>query len=246
MSEENNSAKKSLMILDLFLKNEKLGIKEIIDSTGYSKSAIHRIMSTLESANYIYKNTDENKYFLSSKLYFLGEKTNINRHIVHACKDPVEELSQKLRLTISVSIMEDNMCVVVYKKDSQQNMGLVPNVGERRHLHCSASGKVLTGFSTDKERIIDSLRYEKLTPNTIHTKECFIHAVNKAMIEGFAYDDEELAAGLFCIATPVLDINKKAICSLSISGYKVKMLENLDTIKKELKETADKIGNLMN
>jgi len=245
MREENNSLKKALSVLDLFLKHEKLTIKEIMTETGYSKSAINRIMSSLESMHYVIRTKEDYQYSLGNKVYFLGERTDIYQNIVALCRDEVQWLSSESGFSVTLSIRENTKSVTIYKKESNSTMSLVPNVGERRSIHCSASGKVLYGYSEHKTPILEALTFESFTENTLLTKETFLKDVGHLYETGVAFDDEEFSPGLFCVAMPIFTPQKELLCSISLSGYKPKMLDNLDRLKALLATSITRIEKSM-
>lgn len=241
MREENNSLKKALSVLDLFLDHDKLTIKEIMHATGYSKSAINRIMATLETMHYVIRTKEDYQYSLGNKIYFLGERTDIYENIVAICRDEVKGLARESGVSVTLSIRENTDSVTIYKKESNVTMSLVPDVGERRSIHCSASGKVLFAYAENQTDIMNSLNFEPHTEHTLVTKALFLEDITKLQRLGYAYDDEEFSPGLFCIAMPIMTPQNELLCSISISGYKPKMLDHLDELKSLLKNTIERI-----
>lgn len=246
MSEVNNSVIKSLEILEMFMHHEHLSVAEMSDISGYSKSAITRIINSLASKNYIYKSPESGKYLLGNKLYYLGECTNLNTHLVEISKGPMEELAQRLDITITLSVMDDHASMVVYKKKSRMIMGVVPDVGSRRSLNVSASGKVLVAFSEDPHSHIEQMTYKRYTDKTITDKETYAQEIRKTRESGYAIDDEELEKDLFCVAMPILNSVHRAVGTISVSGYRNQVLPRLEDIKKELKNTVTRIAGQLN
>lgn len=243
MGKQIESLKKSLSILELFLANERLGITEISNMTDYPTSTVHRILETLESMGYVYKSINTNKYKLGSKLYYLGKHTDLSKNIIDKSKGLIEELSKELLQTISMSMLTDNKSIVIYKKDSIMKMGMVPHIGEEKSLHCSASGKVLTAFCKYPESVIEHIEFKPITNNTITDKTKFEEEIKEVKKYGFAIDNEEIEQDLFCLAVPIFNSVGELVCSLSVSGLKSRMIENLDFIKMRLQETAREVSS---
>lgn len=241
MREENNSLKKALTVLDLFLNKDTLNIKEIMSLTGYSKSAVNRIMSTLDGMGYVYRSKDDFQYSLGNKLFFLGEKTNLYQNIVSQCSDEAEKLSLRSGLSVTMSTRDKNQSVTIFKRESSSTISLVPNVGDHKSLHCSASGKILVAFSDEASAIIDTLSFIPITEYTITDPSLYREAIREVQSNHYAVDDEELSAGMFCLAMPIFSKDRKLLCSLSISGYKPKMLSEMDRLHTMLKETIHDI-----
>ena len=56
---------------------------------------------------------------------------------------------------------------------------------------------------------------------------------------------EEVTEGLECVATPVLAKDGIAICSISINGYKERMIRSLDSIIMRLQDCARECEKLL-
>ena len=246
MSELNNSVVKSLEILELFMKKEQMSVAEMHELSGFSKSAINRIVTSFESKNYIYKNAESGKYLLGNKLFYIGQCTNLHKHLIEISKESIERLSQKLEKTITLSVLDSLQSVVVYKQKSTMVMGVVPDVGSKKSLNCSASGKAIVAFSPNREKLLASMSYKKYSEKTIVDRDEYKSVIQKVREEGFAYDDEELEKDLFCVAKAILSSSQEVICTLSVSGYKNQMIAALEVIKKELSMTVEDITKLLN
>jgi DNA-binding IclR family transcriptional regulator len=120
-------------------------------------------------------------------------------------------------------------------------MSLVPNVGDLKSLHCSAAGKILFAYTEAKEALLDQIVFTPVTEHTITDRDHFLEAVERVSRENVAYDDEELSPGLFCVAMPVISKSGDFLCSISLSGYKPKMLEHMAEVKTELRRTIESI-----
>ena len=58
-------------------------------------------------------------------------------------------------------------------------------------------------------------------------------------------DDEEIEAGLWCLAVPVYNGNGHMIASISTSGPRTRMLEKVELIKKEMLTASDVLSKKM-
>ena len=59
---------------------------------------------------------------------------------------------------------------------------------------------------------------------------------------GFAIDNEEAERGLYCISMPVFDFSGEVACTISVSGFKETMLEDIEKIKSELSKCTNEIS----
>lgn len=241
MNEVNNSVVKALKILELFRENEELTISQIHKITGYSKSAINRIVSSYEQEGYMRKNPENVTYRLSNKLYQIGINTNVNYNIIKIARPYIEKLIRELKVTVSLSVIENYRSCIIYQRKSSNLMHITPPLGYKGTLNC-ASGKVLVAFSDRVDEIIDVMDLEKRTPNSIIDKQKYYGVVKETKINGYAYEDEEIELGLYCMAVPILDKRGYCICSISISGYRNIMLQDIERKKEALMSCANMIS----
>jgi DNA-binding IclR family transcriptional regulator len=242
--ETNNSIQKMISILNLFLSHKALRIKDICDHTGYTRPSVNRILHTLVENSYLTRDPETKRYHLGNTIYYLGQKTNINNLIQKKAKPLVDRLSAQIGYTITMSAIDEHQTIVVYKRHSNTAIALVPDIGGHRSVHCSASGKVLTAYSTFQDEIIENIVFERMTDYTITDAASYRKVLTETLTKGYAFDDEEVARGLFCIAVPVLNIDH-ASYSISMSGYKEEIMERLEEYISLLQEYAAKIAEVI-
>jgi len=80
-------------------------------------------------------------------------------------------------------------------------------------MHCSASGKLFIAHMppAQRNRLLEHLRYQGYTPNTITSRIGLEAEIARVRAQGYALDNEEFLAGLVCVAVPVFDANKRKV-----------------------------------
>lgn len=245
MAEINSSLEKALKILDLFQSNERITATEVVRETGFSNASVLRVLNTLEMSNYIYRDRVNGSYYLAGKIYMMGRNTSLKRQLINVVEAPVKMLVRRCGFAVAVSIRRGNKAVTVYRQDPQRGISLSPNVDTVLSLNCTASGKILTAFDEDYKKLIDSINFVKLNEKTIVDKEDFIKQIERVRISGVAFDAEEITEGLVCAAMPVLDKSGIVICGVSASGYKGRMMRDMERTIEFLKQATSQIEKLM-
>ena len=82
----------------------------------------------------------------------------------------------------------------------------------------SALGKALLAFS-GRQKVLSYLQSPLpiRTKHTITSPHILVSQLKKVRVEGVAFDREEAALGLTCVAAPVL-VNGRAVAALSVSS----------------------------
>lgn len=229
MAERNSSLEKALAVLDLFQFLPRWTMTEIAQKTGYSNAAVARILNSLENMHYIFQDKIDGGYYLTDKLYVLGRNTNLKNQLVNVLDEPMDALCRRCGFSVTAAIRKGTHSVTVLRKDPQTGLtlSLVQTVGDTMSLNTTASGKVLTAFSGETDRIVDRMEYVKLTKRSITDRNEFSELMHEVQAEHLAYDMEEVTEGLICVAAPVLAKDGIAVCAISVNGYKERMLSGL-------------------
>lgn len=102
----SQSLVRGLAILHCFTPERyMLGISEISDETGISRSTTHRYVTTLVALGYLEQNTSR-KYRLGLRVNDLGMAALNSRGLREPSRPPMEGLRQRTSLTTSLSVLD--------------------------------------------------------------------------------------------------------------------------------------------
>jgi IclR family transcriptional regulator, KDG regulon repressor len=115
--------------------------------------------------------------------------------------------------------MRDGRDVVfLATQEGPHSVYTVAQAGSRLPAHASAVGKVLLAPLSDAE--LDTLyadyEFPVRTPHTIATLAALQEEVRFARLNGHAFDREESALGVNCIAAPVYDHTQTVVAAMSV------------------------------
>lgn len=217
------SVEQAFNVLEQFQGSEmELGISELSKRLNLKKDKVFRLLATLKSRNYIEQNQVMGKYRLGVKILQLGQ--NFVRHmgLLQQARPVQEALVKMCNETSYVSVLKNYQTVYLDVVESDQSLRVVPQVGDKWPLYCTAAGKVFaTNINEEKLRkhfLIDGIR--KYTDKTIvNSDTLFMHFRNIAQMgyAMYAVDNEELDEGVKSIGAPIRDYTRQIIGALSIS-----------------------------
>jgi len=248
MAEKNNSLEKALTVLDLFQDRRRLTMTEAAQETGFSNAAVSRILNSLENMHYVYHDRIDGGYYLTDKLYILGRNTNLKNQLINVIDAPIGTLCRRVSFSVTVCVREGINSVTALRKDPQSGltMSLVQSVGDTMSLNTTATGKALTAFSGEYQELCRQIKYVRLTKKTVTDPDEFLDLMEEVRRQKLAFDMEEVTEGLVCVAAPVLAKDGIAVCSISVSGYKERMLRELYGTIIRLQDCARECEQLMN
>jgi IclR family transcriptional regulator, pca regulon regulatory protein len=226
-----------------------LGVAEIAQQLGISRSTTHRYVITLFALGYLEQDSSR-RYRLGLAVTDLGmsalNATGLREH----AHPHLEELRRETTHTVSVAVLNGAEIVYVDRAPSfrpeQYEIDLGLETGARLPAHCTAMGKVLMSNLPEREQseLLGSIKLTQRGPNTITSKNALRVELEQVREEGFAVNDEELAEKLHAIAVPVRSVSGKVVAALGLSApTATTSLEDLvDALGPHLVSTADRIS----
>ncbi|MCG7343825.1 IclR family transcriptional regulator [Sporosarcina sp. ACRSL] len=220
---EVSTLKKGLQILDLLQEGKFLTLTEISKALNLNKTTAFRLLSTLESMNYI---TKKDNYFVwnDKKFQVAGSKKSIDW----------TELQTPYQLGVSeaegvyIGVLEGTDVVMKQMIKPPFTEPHHPEIGDRSPSHLSALGKVILANlrPTEQQEVFSLLPFHQATDNTFVDLEMFAHHLDVIKQQGFAIDDEERFTGVRCIAAPVFH-EDRVVAAVAIAGPVDKMKKRI-------------------
>lgn len=242
---------RAITILKLIGKSEQqeMGISEIARDLDLSKSAVHRIISTLEFHGCVQQNPSNSKYRLGLTLFELGNSVPLlgsrkgpdHSHLLYYLCDSVGE-------TVNLAVPDGKWVLLVEQVQPKTPLKIVMTLGEREPIHATALGKVILANKIEEE-IVNLLGKDplpKFGPKSITDIKELIEHLKLVRRRHYAIDDEEFAPGLRCVAVPIRNFALEVVAALSISGPTQRL--SMDECKSALPllfEVGDKISQMM-
>ncbi len=216
----NQSVIKAFIVLNAFTSDKKeWGVRELAAKTGYNKSTVYRLLSTLVSLNAVQQNDNE-KYQLGTKLFELGNRVAIYKSLRNLTNDPIQKVALEIQETVLLGTLKEQQVLHINKADSLQGLKISTTIGSYAPINGSAIGKLLLTFSSleNQETFFNTTSLESFTKNTITSVSKFKKELLQIQQQKFALDIEESELGLVCIAIPIYNKKGKVIAGISASG----------------------------
>src|ERR1700678_4063582 len=205
----SQSLERGLAILACFTPERPvLGIADIADDLGMSRSTTHRYVITLVALGYLEQGASR-KYRLGLKVTDLGMAALNSTGLREHAHEYLEELRQRTSYTTNLAVLDGTEILYVDRVRSfRRGQGAVDlnlHTGSRLPAYATAMGKLLLANLPEKEQreLIAQMKLSKRGPNTITSKKALREELEEIQEAGFAIDDQELAAEIYAIAAPV-------------------------------------------
>jgi DNA-binding IclR family transcriptional regulator len=182
-------------------------------------STLYHLTKTLTSLGYLGMG-DNKRYRVGRSIYQLASKCFDDIDLTATCQPFLERLAFETGESSHFAVWEKKNVFLMSRVSGTNSLQLNEGAGTMRPVHCTAIGKVLlTGFPPEEfEAILHDIEFEQFTANTLTSPEELRAQVEKARIEGVAFDDCEYNAEVRCMAAPVFNFNRKIIGAIGFSG----------------------------
>jgi IclR family pca regulon transcriptional regulator len=246
----SQSLERGLAILGCFTpKRPILGIADIADELGMSRSTTHRYVITLVALGYLEQGASR-KYRLGLRVTDLGMSALNSTGLREHAHPYLEELRQRTSYTTSLAVLEGTEILYVDRARSFRRgpgrIDLDLHPGSRLPAYCTAMGKLLLANLPEPEQreLLAAIKPAKRGPNTITSKKALREDLEQVAEAGFAVNDEELAPELYAIAAPVRNEAREVVAAVSLAAHAslISLEELVDALGPHLVSTADRIS----
>jgi len=211
------TVKKTVQILKEFTKGHtELGITEISRRTGFSKSAVNRIIQTLYEEEVLYRNPQNHKYRLGLAFFVMGSVVYNELAIGQIAISILQKLKIQLKGNLYVVVYDRGE--IIYLQIIPESMQLVKEIGARNPPHATAGGKLLLAHQSQKE--LDRVLDQKLLSYTKRTKTDrneLLQELEQIKKNGYAVAIGEFREGVSSIAVPIYNDFNKVVAALSLT-----------------------------
>ena len=246
----SQSLERGLAILGIFRPmRPELGIAEIADRLGMSRSTTHRYVITLVALGYL-EQIASRKYRLGLRVTDLGMTALRSIGLRDHARPYLEELRQRSSYTTSLGLLDGADILYIdrvpsFRRD-QSEIELNLHPGSRVPSYCTAMGKLLLANLVQPEQraLLAHLKLTKRTTHTIVRKQALRAHLEEISGSGFAVSDQELAIDRVAIAAPVRDESREVIAAVNIAARasQISVNELVDELISLLQTTANEIS----
>ena len=225
-----------------------MGLTEIADALGTSKSTAHALARTLVAGGYLRTVQPGPRYHPGMELVRLGDAAGRSVQLGRLCQPVLVDLSRLTGLTTRAAICDDGYPVFVERVDSQGVIRFHTPLGVRELPHTSAAGKAILAELPAEvtERIAAETGLPTRAPNTIRTLAALQAELDAVRGRGFAVDDEEDAPGVMCVAAAFHDHAGQVAGAVSATGISREIhARGLDVLGGEVVAAATRISGLL-
>lgn len=202
--------------------NGSVALTELAQQAGLPNSTTHRLLTTMQQLGFVRQVGDLGLWTIGSHAFIVGSSFLHSRNLLAMVHPTLRRLMEASGETVNLAVLDntDFQAVIIDQVQCTALMRMSAPIGGKLPMHASGAGKAFLAGQSD-ERITQLLHQKGLhsyTPHTLSAPQQLKDNLAQVRKQGYAFDDEEHALGLRCVAACILDEHRDAFAALSISG----------------------------
>jgi DNA-binding IclR family transcriptional regulator len=184
-----------------------------------NRTRVFRILKTLEGRGYIDYDPDTQAYRLGVKFLHIGENVRERLDLRREAEPILVELARKTGDSAHLLILQGHRAVTIDRRQGKNRLQVASPIGQAIPLYVGASPKLLLAYlvEEERERAIQSIKFEPYTKNTITNARDLRQALEKIRQQGYSIDEEDFELGAYAIAAPVRDDSGRVVAGITLT-----------------------------
>ncbi|MEV8274176.1 IclR family transcriptional regulator [Microbacterium sp. NPDC077184] len=237
---------KGLDVLRLFDESvTSLKLREICDRTGLPMPTAFRVVATLEQEGFVERLTD-GAIRPGVSVLTLGSAALRGSSIVQISERPLRQLAEATGETVNLGVLRGAEVLYLARIRNTDIVTANIQVGSTLPAPLTSMGKLLLAY-LDEDDVRERLaRFDFARaggPNAARSVDDLLPRLTETRAQGFALQDEEVAAGLRSVAVPVFGRESQPAAAINIAAATTRhTVDDLRTrLLPRLQATAEEI-----
>lgn len=242
---------KGLDVLRLFDETTtSLKLREICDRTGIPMPTAFRVVATLEEGGYLERLPDGG-IRPGVAVLLLGSAALRGSSLVQLSEQPLRHLAEETGETVNLGVLVGDQVLYLARLRNSDLVTANIQVGSTLPAAYTSMGKLLLAYLTDDELAATLASHDftaNVGPKAARSLDELRERLAVVRDQGYALQDEEVAAGLRSVSVPVFgrDAAKPAAAiNIAVASSRHDVTALRGTLLTRLRATADEISRLL-
>lgn len=215
---ERKTIDKAMQVLTAFSHEQsELGVTELASRLGVHKSVASRLASSLRSWGMLEQNPATHRLRIGPAAFRIGTLFSHRNSLAEVAMPLLADLVHHTKQSVHLSVLDGLRILVVAAVESPSSLRVIMRVGDQRHLHTTAAGKIFMAFSGRDlmDAAFRSTGFAAMTPQTFTSREELERGFSRICREGMATNRGENTPGAGALAAPVMSRSGEVIAVVS-------------------------------
>ncbi len=236
----------AMAVLDCFLTNPLLGVKEIMDLTGFTRNRVMRLTGTLLQHGSLMIADPKGGFAVGPKCLALGKVFERSQGLLVILKPVLKQLVLVTGESTSFYVREGlERYALAREEGSSHNIRYSIREGQRVGLFAGSASKLILAYSSPEvlSTILNSSDLDAQAPKSLAERNEFLKKLEEIRLQGYAISVGERDPDAFGISVPVFDSENDLVGALCIGGPVSRFTdENSQHCLRHLRDGAKKLS----
>ncbi|MFE7422225.1 IclR family transcriptional regulator [Rhodococcus sp. NPDC057529] len=204
---------------------------DLVRAVDAPASSVHLLLQELCRVRMV-RMSDDKRYSPGPALVSLALQVVSRERIVDIASPVMSDLAKAAREDVYLALPQEDSVIFVHRVRSSSGLRLDIDMGKPSLLHATAVGQLYLAVLPvgERNRLIDSLVWEKVTDRTITDRAELEARVDVTAQRGWALSDREGHPSVVSLAGPVYNRDGRFAASLCISAINDNSPERLEPL----------------
>jgi len=238
------SLDRAMAILETLAQSEGMTLSNLATVCEQSTATVYRVLITLQQREMVDLDPAGQVWHVGVGTFRAGTSFLRRTSLVERARAPMQALMRDSGETANLGVEQQDEVLFLTQVETHQAIRAFFPPGTIGPMHVSGIGKALLAwFDEDRvAQIVARRGLQAFTPASLTTLESLRADCARTRARGYAFDDEERAQGMRCIAAPIFNPHGEPIAGVSVSGPAFRLdTGNLARIGALVVETAARI-----
>ena len=246
-----NQIDRSLEIIEVLAETGQMDIEELCRATKIPRSTIFKILKILENNGYVFSEVSGKKadnWYLTLKMLKISRLILSRLDLKNEIRHVLVKLSKDVNEIVQLGVLNNKKIMYIDIIKKPDSIISFVGIGKELDINISAAGMVVASAleENELENLLNSKKFPKNTEYTLTDPKEIKKELVDITKKGFAYDDQQYAIGVRCLAAPVYNFEGKIIAAINITSHISTMTDDaIDFMKDNLLKAASRASKIM-
>lgn len=205
------------VLLEFSHEHSELAVSELAERLNMHKSIVSRLTSSLRSWGMLEQNSVSGRLRIGPAAFRIGTLFSQRNMLAEIGMPMLADLVHKTGQSAHLSVLDGLRILVIATVESPNSLRVIMRVGDQRHLHATAAGKLFLALSPPDlmDTTYRSTCFPALTPQTLTTRERLVHEFARIRRAKQASNCGESNLGVGAIAAAILSPKEEILAAIS-------------------------------
>ena len=220
-------------------------VSDLAEAVGLNRTTVYRLLTALESVEYVARDPATDIYRLGSGLIALGARAQRANPARELARPELEALAATTGETATLELLSDGEMVIIDEIPGAHVTSGSQHIGSRWPAYATSTGKaILAHLPPDELGRVLSRPFLPLTTHTITDLAPLVACLADVRRAGYAVAAEELELGFMAVGAPLLDAAGRPIAAISLGGTRTRLTdERVPAVGRLVRAAAARISH---